>query len=653
MSSAGQAIGGVVGAVVGFFTPLGPVYGAQIGMMIGGVLDPPRTEGPRLEDLTAQTSVYGAFIPRLYGTTAVTGNVIWIQGDKLIERSVESDGKGGPVVTNFEYFATFAVGLCEGPIDGVRRIWIGGQLWYDAGSDDLATIIASNEVAGNFTLYTGTDTQLADPLIQADRGTANVPAYRGLAYIVFEALPLKDYGNSLVGAQVKVEVCAAANTGGLVFKQQQDLPVATTWGNFWNAPYRDEMGTRVWGVSDDWGSSSTAQVTQYLFPDVGDPILLSSAIIDLKVVNSYRDHYVGQGKSDKNIFVIGDFTPGAGGVILVSEGWGVTYIKTPGGGDATGTEFSYVIHGNYVYFTGGGIGSNFKITRAGLDGSNPINLTLPWLPSQAAYYLGILGNSLVTTLVKASDAQLHILEFSLNDLSVTYDATFASTGLPDANNFDCEGENVIFASAEGILKTRVGLTGADSTIGDVSTTSPTHVWRAGVPHMPWNAWIGASVLRVWVSQSYASGGYQTAAQGTWTFNKLDSSIVQLGDIIQAECLKSDLLTAGDLDITELTDQVRGYRISSLAPLRGGIDQLRKAWPFDAIQHGYKIKFKKRGGASVATITEGELDAREAGANPGVRISNVREMDLILPQQLTVQYMDAVREYDVNVAEESR
>lgn len=106
-------------------------------------------------------------------------------------------------------------------------------------------------------------------------------------------------------------------------------------------------------------------------------------------------------------------------------------------------------------------------------------------------------------------------------------------------------------------------------------------------------------------------------------------------------------------MTELNDQVRGYRISSIGPLRGGIDPLRKAFPFDAIQHGYKIKFKKRGSASVATITEGELDAREAGAAPGVRVSNVREMDTVLPRQLTVNYIDATREYDTNTAEESR
>lgn len=159
MSSVGQAVGGIVGGVIGFFVggPSGALYGAQLGMMAGGLLDPPKVEGPRLEDLNQQTSTYGVFIPRAYGTVALHGNVFWVQGDKLIERGVESSGKGGPEVTNYEYYASFAISLCEGPIDGIRRIWVGGQLWYDAGVDDVSNIIASNESSANFTLYTGTE----------------------------------------------------------------------------------------------------------------------------------------------------------------------------------------------------------------------------------------------------------------------------------------------------------------------------------------------------------------------------------------------------------------------------------------------------------------------------------------------------------------
>jgi hypothetical protein len=91
----------------------------------------------------------------------------------------------------------------------------------------------------------------------------------------------------------------------------------------------------------------------------------------------------------------------------------------------------------------------------------------------------------------------------------------------------------------------------------------------------------------------------------------------------------------------------------LGALRGSIDPLRQGWPFDVIQHGYQLLFKVRGYLSVATITEGELDAREAGAEPGIQLTTTREMDTVIPEQLTVKYLDVIREYEVNVAESTR
>ena len=98
-----------------------------------------------------------------------------------------------------------------GPIQGVRRIWAGGNLIYDAGGDDLETIIASNQAAQGFRIYFGGEDQQPDPRMQADLGVGNCPAYRGLAYIVFYDFALKDYGNSLMAAQVKVELLSDAN----------------------------------------------------------------------------------------------------------------------------------------------------------------------------------------------------------------------------------------------------------------------------------------------------------------------------------------------------------------------------------------------------------------------------------------------------------
>ena len=171
MSTAGQAAGYVIGGVVGAaFPAVGWVIGAQIGGMIGGYIDPPKganTVGPRLEDLTVQTSTYGAVLPRIKGTIAVTGNVFWLEGDKIKEheKTEKVGGKGGPTSkqTTFSYTATFAVGLSQqvaAPIAGIRRLWLANTLVYDAGSGDINSIIASNQQAGvMFKVYDGSDDQ--------------------------------------------------------------------------------------------------------------------------------------------------------------------------------------------------------------------------------------------------------------------------------------------------------------------------------------------------------------------------------------------------------------------------------------------------------------------------------------------------------------
>jgi hypothetical protein len=174
-------------------------------MMAGGYLDPPKgptVNGPRLSDLSVQTATYGAVIPRVYGAVTVNGNVFWWKTTRSRKRYQENGGKGGRAKTTtrtYSYSATFAVGLCKGPIVGVRRIWVGPDLIYDAGSSDPATITASNQAASGFAIYTGTDTQSPDARIQATLGVANTPAWRGRAYIVFYDLQLARYGNSLMG----------------------------------------------------------------------------------------------------------------------------------------------------------------------------------------------------------------------------------------------------------------------------------------------------------------------------------------------------------------------------------------------------------------------------------------------------------------------
>jgi hypothetical protein len=63
----------------------------------------------------------------------------------------------------------------------IRRVWADGR------ELDLGTI--------TMRVHPGSETQSANPLIVAKEGAQNAPAYRGLAYVVFERLPLADFGN--------------------------------------------------------------------------------------------------------------------------------------------------------------------------------------------------------------------------------------------------------------------------------------------------------------------------------------------------------------------------------------------------------------------------------------------------------------------------
>ena len=147
-----------------------------------------RIEGARLDSLRIKSSTEGAVIPRLYGRMRMDGNVIWAtdfrEETKTTTQGGGKGGGGGKVkTTEYLYYASFAVALCEGPIAGIGRIWAGGKPM------DLSGV--------TLRWHPGDETQAADPFIAAKMGAASTPAYRGTAYVVLEDLPLGNYGNRI------------------------------------------------------------------------------------------------------------------------------------------------------------------------------------------------------------------------------------------------------------------------------------------------------------------------------------------------------------------------------------------------------------------------------------------------------------------------
>ena len=197
---AGSAIGpSLFGAGFSLFgaTITGAEIGGAIGTLIGAELDNLIAPGshvtrtsPRLSDVNIQASTEGAPIPRLYGRCRVAGQLLWATKFKetvVKSKQTSGGGKGGPKVTEtdigYTYSISFAVGLCAGVVTKIGRVWADGNL------------IDISQFTTRF--FPGDEAQSFDPLIEEIEGAGNTPAYRGLAYIVFEDMDLTNFGNRI------------------------------------------------------------------------------------------------------------------------------------------------------------------------------------------------------------------------------------------------------------------------------------------------------------------------------------------------------------------------------------------------------------------------------------------------------------------------
>lgn len=174
LSGVGQAVGGGIGRTIG------SVIGQGLDRAAIASLEAPRQKGPRLEALRIQGTAEGAPIPCVLGRARVTGQLIWAARFRE-DRHTGGGGKAGGRTVEYGYSLSFAVGLCEGEIDGIGRIWADGRLM------DLSGV--------SLRVHRGDELQAPDPLIEAVEDLA--PAYRGTAYVVFEDLPLGAFGNRI------------------------------------------------------------------------------------------------------------------------------------------------------------------------------------------------------------------------------------------------------------------------------------------------------------------------------------------------------------------------------------------------------------------------------------------------------------------------
>ncbi|TVQ55956.1 MAG: host specificity protein [Rhodobacteraceae bacterium] len=199
LASAGAALGGALGAAVfgGAGATAGALVGRAAGGLIGGALDQrllggaAAVETGRASGFRVMGAREGAPIPRVFGRMRVAGNVIWASRfHEHVDRTTRGSKAARATVTTRSYTVSLAVALCEGPIDGIGRIWADGAL-LPAGAAEVR-------------LHRGGPDAQPDPLIEALEGPGAAPAYRGVAYVVFEHLDLGLFGNRIPQFHVEV-----------------------------------------------------------------------------------------------------------------------------------------------------------------------------------------------------------------------------------------------------------------------------------------------------------------------------------------------------------------------------------------------------------------------------------------------------------------
>ncbi|MCV2868541.1 glycoside hydrolase/phage tail family protein [Defluviimonas sp. WL0002] len=205
LSAAGAFAGaGFGGSILGLS---GAVIGRAIGASVGRMIDQRllgsgsrAVETGRIDRFRLTGASEGAPVGLVWGRMRVSGQVIW--ATRFREQVTTSGGgKGAPTsprVSEYAYSVSLAVALCEGEISRVGRVWADG---VEISPEDVIMRV-----------YTGARDQMPDPKIEAVEGMGNVPAYRGIAYVVFEDLDVTRFGNRV--PQLSFEVFRAAQGQG-------------------------------------------------------------------------------------------------------------------------------------------------------------------------------------------------------------------------------------------------------------------------------------------------------------------------------------------------------------------------------------------------------------------------------------------------------
>jgi hypothetical protein len=158
---------------------IGNIIGNQVADTIFG--GGKTSYGKRLHKIKDMTLPENEPIPNIYGKVQISGSIIWMSDVNEYTKVQKKRSKSGESTrAQYTYTVSIAIGLCEGPISSIGRIWADGVLINKK----------------NIRSYYGTDNQMPDPLLEAWYDE-DAPAFRGLAYVMIQEFDITQFGNKI------------------------------------------------------------------------------------------------------------------------------------------------------------------------------------------------------------------------------------------------------------------------------------------------------------------------------------------------------------------------------------------------------------------------------------------------------------------------
>lgn len=206
----------IIGAVVGgyFGGPSGAQAGWAIGAAVGGAVAASEPKpGPRLGELPIQTSYEGSPRAIICGTSTCTGYVLAF-GPPIKTTEIETGDKGAPKSENEVVYRSYAIAICEGPIEAILRVWENDKLVYDIRPESLMVAESMKWLnsGGGTRFYLGGEEQVPDIFMALNvSGLGETPGYSGTAYMFRLLVDTTDTRGAI--QQYRFEVARKAESG--------------------------------------------------------------------------------------------------------------------------------------------------------------------------------------------------------------------------------------------------------------------------------------------------------------------------------------------------------------------------------------------------------------------------------------------------------